>query len=64
MEGNKTNRIILDAFDLEREKYLVLATCLGERLTARTMGHVNIGMDIFFQTDKKFLKVEHILKNP
>ena len=66
------NRVILNVFEmeneildlLEREKHLVLATCLGERVTARTMSHVNIGMDIFFQTDKRFLKVEQMVTNP
>lgn len=28
------------------------------------MSHVILGMDIYFQTDKRFLKVEQILKNP
>ncbi len=66
------NKSILDVFELEdeiialleREKHLVLATCFGERITARTMSHVNIGMDIFFQTDKRFLKVEQMVANP
>jgi nitroimidazol reductase NimA-like FMN-containing flavoprotein (pyridoxamine 5'-phosphate oxidase superfamily) len=49
---------------LEREKHLVLATCSDGRVTARTMSHVNDGMDILFQTDKRFLKVEQMLKNP
>lgn len=65
------NKIELNAFELkneiiailEREKHLVLATCLVERVTARTMSHVNIGMDIFFQTDKRFLKVEQMIAN-
>ena len=49
---------------LEREKYLVLATCSGDRVTARSMSHINIGLDVFFQTDKKFLKVKQINQNP
>lgn len=49
---------------LEREKHIVLATCSDGHVTARTISHVNAGMDIFFQTDKRFLKVEQILKNP
>jgi general stress protein 26 len=49
---------------LEREKYLVLATCTDEHVTARAISHINIGLDIFFQTDKKFLKVKQINQNP
>ena len=49
---------------LDREKHIVLATCSDGCVTARTMSHVNAGMDIFFQTDMRFLKVEQILKNP
>lgn len=56
--------IMLDAVELEieiinileKEKHLVLATCSEGHVTARTMSHVNAGMDIFFQTDKRFLK--------
>lgn len=66
------SRITCDSYELkeeiitmlEKEKHIVLATCSDGRVTARTMSHVNTGMDIFFQTDKKFLKVEQILKNP
>lgn len=49
---------------LEREKHIVLASCSDGRVTARTMSHVNIGIDIYFQTDKKFLKAEQIAQNP
>ena len=49
---------------LEDAKYIVLATSADNRVTARTLCHVNIGLDIFFQTDSGFLKVEQIRKNP
>lgn len=49
---------------LKREKHMVLASCSDGRVTARTMSHVSMGTDIYFQTDKKFLKVEQIAKNP
>jgi general stress protein 26 len=49
---------------LEREKHIVLASCSDGRVTARTVSHVNAGLDIYLQTDKKFLKVEQIAKNP
>lgn len=39
---------------IDREKYLVLATCENNHVTARAISHINIGLDIFFQTDKKF----------
>lgn len=66
------NRDILDINDkkseiialLEKAKHIVLATCADERVTARTMGYVNIGLDVFFGTDQRFLKVEQILNNP
>ena len=49
---------------LEKEKHIVLATCSDGRVTARTMSHVNVGVDIFIQTDKRYLKVEQINENP
>lgn len=63
---------MLDAAELEneitavlkKEKDLVLATCSKGRVTARTVSHVNIGLDILFQTDKGFQKVEQIKENP
>lgn len=45
-------------------KHLVLATCAEGRVTARTMSYVNIGLDIYFGTDNRFLKVNQIKQNP
>ena len=61
-DSNELKEEIIDI--LEREKHIVLASCSDGRVTARTMSHVNVGMDIYLQTDKKFLKVEQIAKNP
>lgn len=68
----KFNCIILDMDEIEKEitailnkeKHIVLATCAGEHVTARTMSYVNTGLDIFFQTDRQFLKVQQMLENP
>ncbi len=48
---------------LDREKHTVLATCSSDRVTARTVSYVNMGLTILFQTDKRFKKVDQILKN-
>ncbi len=49
---------------LEAQKFLVLATSSHDRVTARTMGYVNKGLAIYFQTDRNFLKVKQIEQNP
>ena len=49
---------------LGAQKFLVLATSSDDRVTARTMGYVNKGLTIYFQTDRTFLKVKQIEKNP
>src|SRR4030042_3751117 len=46
------------------QKFLVLATSSDGRVTARTMGYVNKGLTIYFQTDRTFLKVKQIEQNP
>ena len=45
------------------QKFLVLATSSDDRVTARTMGYVNKGLTIYFQTDRNFLKVKQIERN-
>jgi len=35
---------------LEKETSIVLATSLNNKVTARTMSHVNDGLTIYFQT--------------
>jgi uncharacterized pyridoxamine 5'-phosphate oxidase family protein len=49
---------------LDAQSYLVLATSLNNRVTARTISCVNKGLTIYFQTDKNFLKVKQIEQNP
>jgi uncharacterized pyridoxamine 5'-phosphate oxidase family protein len=49
---------------LEDNKILVLATSANDRVTARSMSCVNIGINIYFQTDKRFIKFEQIKQNP
>ena len=49
---------------LGREKSIVLATCSNEQVTARAVSHINMGLDILFQTDMKFKKVEQMQRNP
>lgn len=49
---------------LGAQKFLVLATSSNDRVTARTMGFVNKGLTIYFQTDRNFLKVKQIEQNP
>jgi general stress protein 26 len=43
---------------------ITLATSSNGRVTARTMSIVNDGLNIFCQTDKRFIKVEQIQSNP
>lgn len=46
---------------LEKEQSIVLATSAGDKVTARTMSHVNDGLDIYFQTgntSEKFKQIE------
>ena len=46
---------------LEKEQSLVLATSTDDNVTARTMSHVNDGLDIYFQTgdaSKKFMQIQ------
>jgi general stress protein 26 len=49
---------------LEQNKKWVLATAAQNRVTARTMSIVNIGLRIFCQTDRNFLKCQQIATNP
>ena len=48
---------------LETETTLTLATCTENRVTIRPMSHINVGMDIYFQTGAESLKIQQIKKN-
>lgn len=49
---------------LAQGAHLVLATSAGDRVTARTMSYVNIGLDIYFQTGRGSTKCAQISANP
>lgn len=49
---------------LKREKSIVLATSFENKVTARTMSHVNSGLTIYFQTGGDSEKAEQIRNNP
>ena len=49
---------------LNRERSIVLATSYENKVTARTMSHVNSGLDIYFQTGGDSVKAEQIKNNP
>ena len=58
---NIENEIILV---LEREQSITLATCSKNKVTARTMSHVNDGLIIMFQTGGDSEKASQIRENP
>lgn len=49
---------------LNKHNLWVLATSSNDKVTARTMSIVNIGLRILMQTGNKFLKYEQIVQNP
>ena len=49
---------------LKKEKVLTLATCADNRVTIRPMSHINVGLDIYFQTGYDSLKMDQIAANP
>ena len=49
---------------LHKEKVLTLATCADNRVTIRPMSHINVGLDVYFQTGFDSLKMEQIAANP
>ncbi|MCE5322644.1 pyridoxamine 5'-phosphate oxidase family protein [bacterium] len=49
---------------LEKEQSVVLATSSDDKVTARTMCHVNDGLDIYFGTNNKSRKYEQMNINP
>ena len=49
---------------LENEHSIILATSAGDKVTARTMSHVNDGLDIYFQTGNRSEKFTQIKANP
>ena len=49
---------------LAQTPHLVLATTADNRVTARTMSHVNIGLGVYFQTGKGSTKYAQISAHP
>lgn len=43
--------------------HMVLSTCSDNRVTARIVSVINVGLKILFQTDKDFLKYRQIKEN-
>ncbi|MDP4268237.1 MAG: pyridoxamine 5'-phosphate oxidase family protein [Bacteroidota bacterium] len=58
------NSLLSEMIDTFGEsKTMVLATAFGEKVTARSMSCVFDGINILFQTDSGFQKVEQIMNN-
>ena len=49
---------------LAKEGKMVLATSSGDRVTARTINHVNDGPDIYFGTSNLSCKYQQLIANP
>lgn len=49
---------------LEERQTIILATCVGNQVTARTMNIVNDGLTIYFQTGENSEKGNQICENP
>ena len=48
---------------LAKQDVMVLATACNDRVTARSVSCVQQRLNVFFQTDKNFLKVQQIEEN-
>lgn len=58
------NELEKEIFDyLDKKKHIVLATCLNDEPTARTVSHITLDNKIYFQTDIKFDKCMQIGEN-
>ena len=58
------NELKKETFEiLEKNKHIVLATCLNDEPTARTVSHIILDNKIYFQTDIKFDKCMQIEEN-
>ena len=49
---------------LEKEQSIVLATAANDKVTARTISHVNDGLTIYFQTGTSSEKFQQMKSNP
>ena len=58
------NELEKETFDnLDKKKHIVLATCLNDEPTARTVSYIILDNKIYFQTDIKFDKCMQIKEN-
>lgn len=49
---------------LGSSKVMVLATSFEDRVTARNMSCIMMNHKIYFQTDRRFIKTQQMLRNP
>ena len=49
---------------LKNNKKWVLSTCENDYVTSRTMSIINDGLDIYFQTNKCYVKYDQMENNP
>ncbi len=49
---------------LDKHKILFLATSADDRVTARAMSCVHVGLEVYFQTSKKADKFAQLARNP
>jgi general stress protein 26 len=49
---------------LETTKNMVLSTSFIDKITSRSMSIINMGLDVYFQTNKKYTKYSQMIKNP
>ena len=49
---------------LENNKNWILSTSFIDKITSRSMSIINIGLDVYFQTNKKYTKYSQMTKNP
>lgn len=49
---------------LEKNTIWVLATCINNHVTARSISIINFGLKIYFQTDSEMEKYKQIVENP
>ncbi|MFX1274496.1 MAG: pyridoxamine 5'-phosphate oxidase family protein [Promethearchaeota archaeon] len=62
IDYNELKEEIEDFF--EKNKTLVLATSANDKVSARMIEFVNIGLTLMFETDKRSGKFKQIMKNP
>ncbi|MGL4848471.1 MAG: pyridoxamine 5'-phosphate oxidase family protein [Clostridium sp.] len=49
--------------NLEKNKTWVLSTALNNNVSSRSMSIINVGLDIYFQTNKCYLKYNQLKEN-